>query len=203
VSDLMLLQAMRLKGRLTPEAAGPCAGVSTEEAQAEMAKLVAAGLAKEAGTAVRITPEGREKLTALLDEERPSVDQESLTQAYHEFDDFNTEMKALMTDWQMRDAATPNDHTDADYDAAVVARLAPFDGRFAPVLQQMIAAAPRLAPYPARFANAVAKVGEGDNSYLARPITDSYHTVWFELHEDLIGLLGRTRQAEAEAGRAV
>jgi pyruvate,orthophosphate dikinase len=168
-----------------------------------MAQLVAAGLAKDAGTAVRITPEGRERLGTLLDEERPGIDQESLTRAYHEFDDFNTEMKTLMTDWQMRDAATPNDHTDAGYDAAVIGRLAPFHERFAPVLQQMIAAAARLAPYPGRFANAVEKVGEGDHSYLARPITDSYHTVWFELHEDLIGLLGRTRQAEAEAGRAV
>jgi hypothetical protein len=31
---------------------------------------------------------------------------------------------------------------------------------------------------------------------------DSFHTVWFELHEDLIGLLGRTRAEEAAAGRA-
>jgi pyruvate,orthophosphate dikinase len=31
---------------------------------------------------------------------------------------------------------------------------------------------------------------------------DSYHGIWFELHEDLIGLAGRTRAAEVEAGRA-
>jgi pyruvate,orthophosphate dikinase len=33
-------------------------------------------------------------------------------------------------------------------------------------------------------------------------LLDSYHTVWFELHEDLIRLAGRTREAEATAGRA-
>jgi pyruvate,orthophosphate dikinase len=31
---------------------------------------------------------------------------------------------------------------------------------------------------------------------------DSYHGIWFELHEDLIQLAGRTRAAEVEAGRA-
>jgi pyruvate,orthophosphate dikinase len=31
---------------------------------------------------------------------------------------------------------------------------------------------------------------------------DSYHTIWFELHEELISLMGRTRQGEALAGRA-
>jgi pyruvate,orthophosphate dikinase len=31
---------------------------------------------------------------------------------------------------------------------------------------------------------------------------DSYHGVWFELHEDLIQLSGRTREEESAAGRA-
>jgi hypothetical protein len=203
MSELTLLQAMRLKGRLTAEAAAVCAGGTADEAQSAFNDLVASGFVKEAGPAVRITPEGRERLNALLEEERATVDQEPLTQAYHEFDDFNTEMKTLMTEWQMLDATTPNDHTNAEYDAKVVARLAPFHDRFEPVLDRMIAAAPRLAPYRGRFTNAVTQVGAGDHSFLARPIADSYHTVWFELHEDLIGLLGRTRQEEAEAGRAV
>ena len=62
---------------------------------------------------------------------------------------------------------------------------------------------PRLAPYQARFDHAVEQLRTGDTSYVARPIMDSYHTVWFELHEELIGLLGRDRTAEALAGRAV
>jgi pyruvate,orthophosphate dikinase len=37
---------------------------------------------------------------------------------------------------------------------------------------------------------------------VARPIIDSYHTVWFELHEDLMAINGLTRAAEARAGRA-
>jgi hypothetical protein len=37
---------------------------------------------------------------------------------------------------------------------------------------------------------------------LLKPLIDSYHTVWFELHEELISLAGLSREAEAASGRA-
>ena len=37
---------------------------------------------------------------------------------------------------------------------------------------------------------------------MASPSVDSYHGVWFELHETLILLAGRNRADEAAAGRA-
>jgi pyruvate,orthophosphate dikinase len=35
---------------------------------------------------------------------------------------------------------------------------------------------------------------------LASPLKDSYHTVWFEFHEELIALTGRDRAIEEAAG---
>jgi len=67
---------------------------------------------------------------------------------------------------------------------------------------RFVGLAPRLAPYPERFGSALARVRAGEHTWLARPMIDSYHTVWFELHEDLIGLAGLTRAGEAAAGRA-
>ena len=61
---------------------------------------------------------------------------------------------------------------------------------------------PRLAPYPDRFSAAIEKVKDGDHSWIAKPIADSYHTVWFEFHEELIAALGLSREAEAASGRA-
>ena len=37
---------------------------------------------------------------------------------------------------------------------------------------------------------------------MAAPIKDSYHTLWFEMHEELIELCGRSRASEAAEGRA-
>ena len=42
----------------------------------------------------------------------------------------------------------------------------------------------------------------GNGKFVASPRVDSYHGAWFELHEDLILLAGRTRADEVAAGRA-
>ena len=93
-------------------------------------------------------------------------------------------------------------HT-ADYDAAVLADLTTLHAGFTDLLTRLTGLAPRLAHYPRRFDAALAKIAAGDHSWFARPIADSYHTVWFELHEDLIGVTGRSRADEAAAGRAL
>jgi hypothetical protein len=203
MSELLLLQAVRLKGRLGAEAAATCAGIPVAEARNGLAALVAAGHAKVVGTAVCLTPRGRERLTGLLDEERPGVDRDVLEAVYHEFDDVNGELKSVVTAWQLRGDVTLNDHTDSAYDQTVIERLVALHERFIPLLERITAEVPRLAPYPGRFGDAVAQLRAGDHSFVARPIVDSFHTVWFELHEELIGLLGRTRVEEAAGGRAV
>jgi hypothetical protein len=65
-----------------------------------------------------------------------------------------------------------------------------------------VAVAPRLAHYPQRLSAALARATAGDSRAVAHPLDDSYHQVWFELHEDLLSLLGLAREAEAIAGRA-
>ena len=59
-----------------------------------------------------------------------------------------------------------------------------------------------LALYGIRLGRAAAQALAGDGRYVASPRVDSYHGIWFELHEDLIQLAGRTREDEAAAGRA-
>lgn len=201
MSEIAVLQAVRLKGRPTTTDVAAATGVSEADVSGTLTALVSAGACKEMNGRYMLTPDGRERLNALLAEERSTVDQDALRTTYEEFDAHNSELKRVVTDWQMRDGQ-PNDHSDATYDAGVVAQLAALHQGFAPLVDRMVGAAPRLAPYPERFADAIANVQAGDHSFIARPITDSYHTVWFELHEDLIGLLGLSRQEEAASGRA-
>ena len=61
---------------------------------------------------------------------------------------------------------------------------------------------PRLAAYGRRLDAAAMAAAEGDGMYIASPRVNSYHGVWFELHEDLIRLAGKTREDEVAAGRA-
>jgi pyruvate,orthophosphate dikinase len=120
------------------------------------------------------------------------------------FIDLDQRVKAAVTAWQMRDpdAGVINDHSDAAYDADVLERLAAVHGYAIDWLATQEDGCPRLATYGTRLDLALASARGGDGRYVASPRVDSYHGIWFELHEDLIGLAGRTRAAEVEAGRA-
>ena len=201
--ELSLLQTMRLKGRASLDALVLTLGCDEESAQAWVDQAVGAGLVGDAGKGFRLTPAGRERLAALVAAERQTLDGVMLEKLYEEFDHYNTELKKVITAWQMKGPDTPNDHTDADYDGGIVADLADLHRRFVPWLERLATVAPRLSRYNTRFDTAISAVHCGDHSFIAKPIADSYHTVWFELHEELLGVLGRDRGSEAAAGRAV
>ena len=113
-------------------------------------------------------------------------------------------MKDTVTAWQLRevDAQVVNDHTDADYDRAVLDRLAGLHADTTTWLGPIEAGCPRLADYSVRLGRALEAALAGDQRYVASPRVDSYHATWFELHEDLIRLAGRSRADEVAAGRA-
>ena len=69
-------------------------------------------------------------------------------------------------------------------------------------LAPLVNGLPRLARYGERLGAAAEAVAAGNGKYVASPRVDSYHGAWFELHEDLIRLAGRTRESETAAGRA-
>jgi hypothetical protein len=200
--EIRILQAARLKGRPTESVLAAAAGLPADAVGAVVGSLIAAGLLDRAGARLKLTAVGRSRLTELLARERSGIDQELLREYYHDFDELNATFKRLVTDWQLVDTIRPNDHADAAYDAAVIQRLGEVDDRLAPLLERLVQIAPRLQPYSNRFATALSKINIGDHSWFARPLIDSYHTVWFELHEELIGLAGLSRAVEAAAGRA-
>jgi DNA-binding MarR family transcriptional regulator len=199
---LRLLQALRLKGRLPAADLAGATGLDEHTVEKIAADLSADGLTEEARGRLKLTAAGREQLEDALAVERRNVNQHALATLYEEFDEYNAALKTLMTRWQLKSDETPNDHTDAAYDNAIVEDLGHLDERFQPLLSRMVATVPRLGHYPSRLGAALARVEGGDHSWFAKPLADSYHTVWFELHEDLIGLAGLSREAEAAAGRA-
>jgi hypothetical protein len=139
----------------------------------------------------------------LLFEERKGVDAAAMAIVYDDFRTVNAAFKTLVTDWQVKGPeGKPNAHDDAEYDAAVLARLDDVHARVVPVLEAAATQLPRLNAYSAKLAVALEKVNGGDIAWLTRPLIDSYHTVWFELHEELIGAVGLSREEAARSGDA-
>jgi hypothetical protein len=101
----------------------------------------------------------------------------------------------LCGDWQLRNSEV-NDHADADYDAAVIARLVDLDGRAQPILMSMTSVLDRLALYGPRLASSIARLQSGEFNMFTGVMCGSYHDAWMELHEDLILTQGIDRSAE-------
>lgn len=123
-------------------------------------------------------------------------DNTDFTGAYDRFEVVNREVKQLVTDWQTMTVAgeqVPNDHSDADYDAKCVDRLGELHERAQPIVSAFAAVVSRFGAYGERLEGALDRLEAGEQSFFSGAKVDSYHTVWFELHEDLLRLLGRTR----------
>jgi hypothetical protein len=203
VTELAVLQAVRLKGRITPADLAATVDEDLGGITSTAERLTTSGLLVE-GTTLRISPSGRARLDTLLAEEREGVDAAAMAAAYHDFHAVNADFKTLVTDWQLKGGpdGKPNPHDDAEYDAAVLGRLDGVHARVMPIIEAAAAELPRLNAYSAKLLVALRKVKAGDTAWLTRPLVDSYHTVWFELHEELIGALGLSREEAARSGDA-
>jgi hypothetical protein len=191
LTELAVLQAVRLKGRVSRDDLSATLG---EDRFDVIDRLVGSGLLLD-GPTLRLSPEGRVRLEGLLADERSRIDTAAVLAAYGEFRSVNAGFKALVTDWQLRNGR-PNTHEDAGYDAAVLARLDDVHQRVAPVIAAVAIQLPRLSRYTVKLQTALDNIHAGQTMWLARPLIDSYHTVWFELHEELILAAGRTRETD-------
>jgi pyruvate, orthophosphate dikinase len=187
-----LLQVLCLKGRATHEALG--AAVEADPTAA-IAELEAAGLVESTKLGYRATDLGRTRADELYAYEREQAGR-VIDDVYDSFVPINDDIKQIVTDWQMRQIGgelTVNDHSDSRHDERVIARLRRTDAKVSTALAPLLDAVARFDLYPRRLRRALTLIGEGDHSMLAAPLKDSYHTVWFELHEELIILSGRSR----------
>ena len=167
--------------------------------------MVADGLVEPGAGAFRLTAAGKAAAADHFAADREAFGTERASEMLDGFIELDRRMKETVTAWQLRDVAgepVPNDHQDAAYDADVLARLAGLHADARAWLGPVADAIDRYRMYRRRLDRAAERAAGGDGRYLASPRVDSYHGVWFELHEDLIQLSGRTRAEEVAAGRA-
>ncbi|MBM3694378.1 MAG: pyruvate, phosphate dikinase [Actinobacteria bacterium] len=198
-------RALTVKGIADPAGVATILRAPEAAVASALEQAAAAGVVKSAGGMFSLTPEGREKGAALVAADTTQWGNADAEAALEAFVPFDRKMKAVVTAWQMREVdgqQVINDHTDAAYDAGVLAEVAELHAGAGPWLAGLAGSLPWLGGYAARLDEAALRVAEGDSRYIASPRVDSYHSIWFELHEDLILLAGRTREEEVAAGRA-
>jgi len=180
-----LLHDLRLRGFR------PAKGTPAEE------ELTAAGLVLVRGVNLALAPAGRQAHAAWA-RLTPDSEEEVLAKTtYERFLVFNVEFLRICTDWQLKPGNQPNDHSDAAYDFKILERLDRLDERAGALVEAIGKAVSRFADYRGRLTEALDKISD-DRAWLASPRCDSYHTVWMQLHEDLLSAVGVNRADEAQ-----
>lgn len=180
-----LLHELRLRGFIPARA-------TTQESE-----LAEAGLAVTRGQNLALTSAGRRAHARCARLPAGSPEDAAAQEAYQAFLPLNTQLLRICTDWQLRPDGSPNDHSDSAYDFKVLERLDRLDERIATLVNKLAEAVPRFADYPGRLTAALDRIVD-DRQWLASPRCDSYHTVWMQLHEDLLTAVGASREDEPE-----
>jgi hypothetical protein len=173
-------------------------GMARGEASATQQALAEAGLLLIKGPIMMPTPAGTEVVAGLLRLPEDAPERERITATLHRFLPINRQLRDLCTAWQMRPDGSVNDHSDEGYDAQIRDRLDDIDDAIGPVLKRFTEDIPRMSGYRQRLTDAMEKFDDGDDSWLASPLIDSYHTVWMHVHQELLLTIGMSRKEDEE-----
>ncbi len=199
---LLVLHAVRVKGMADTAAVARRFGLDRAEAEELLLDFEAYGWVQRSEFAGvggwSLTERGRTENERLLAEELSETGARTVvTESHTSFVQLNERFLGTITKWQIRpEPGSPmasNDHTDHRWDDRVLESLTSLSRRLRPVADSLSSALPRFEGYPDRFAAALARAERGERRYVDEPGVDSCHTVWFELHEDLIATLNLTR----------
>ncbi|MGD0188314.1 MAG: hypothetical protein ABSC25_24135 [Roseiarcus sp.] len=194
----MVMHGLAVKKHATPEAVAGIVGLEVEDVRKILAKLQEGKRVVESQGKYLLTPPARMALDSeysrLYGDLRVNAQFKS---GYEGFERLNGVLKQLITDWQtiaVGGERVPNDHGNKDYDAKIIDRLGSLHERAEVVLSQLASALPRFVIYREKLHAALEKAEDGAIAWVSDAKIESYHTLWFELHEDLLRLMGRERE---------
>ena len=200
-----MLHTLRCIGVAGKERVAEASGLETGETGRHLRDLSERGLVTlDAGPfgGWGVTESGRITDEELARSELDSVDsRDHVLRSYESFLGLNPALLDTCGDWQMRKfGSTPtlNDHTDPDYDAKVLSRLIRIDASAQRICTHLASRLTRFGLYGTRLTTALARALGGNIAYVTDRL-DSYHSVWFQLHEDLLVTLGISREDERSA----
>lgn len=192
-TDLTLtaLHVLKIKGRASVDEVAASIGADSDMAAELLNGFAAEELVVERTGGRRpgwmLSPTGRARHEELLSEGVDENAKTELAEAYEGFLSLNATVKEISSRWQAV--------TDDAGRFELIEEIHEIHEDAVDSLNSAGEVSPRFARYGDRLTSALDQVEE-DPRFMVSPAVDSYHTVWFEAHEDFLLTLGRTREQE-------
>jgi hypothetical protein len=185
-SEIRLLHYLAMEGLAEDETIVDDIEEPADTVQAALDELEADGAVENDGFWY-LTDEGERRLNRRLRERFSSAELDDLESAYEDFETFDTEFKTLANEWQGTEAAAKRDEL-IDELVAFHEQVGDFFADREPAVGEVY------QPYLDELEAATDKLTDGEENYFTGTEVDSYHTVWFRLHDDLLRTLGKDRE---------
>lgn len=184
-----ILHTLRIKGLASSAALAAALGVSEIKIDAALRDGEQRDIfSRRSGRTSRwrLTATGHQHWGEIHSKDLAGVDVSYLARRYDaDFLRVNSKFKHLCTQWQL----------ESDWDetlAGLIQIHATVDDHVTEFASQVS----RFARYRTRLGNALRRFAAGDTSALLQPLSESYHDIWMEMHEDLLVLLDRQREPD-------
>jgi hypothetical protein len=174
-----LLITMRCIGAASPGRLALAMDAPETDVESELIDLGIAGLTRHVSgpfPAWLLTDTGKTEAMAVAHVDLP--DRTVVEGALDGFLELNPRLLQLCTDWQLR--------TPGANDVRLITGFQTLLTELGPILNRLVAVLPRFARYRQRFDAALRATHLADE-------LESVHTIWFQLHEDLLVTLGINR----------
>jgi hypothetical protein len=202
-SDTLVLHALRLQGFAETDEVARATALDADEVAKHLDSFETEGWVRHRAGKVSgwtLTGDGRGEGEARLAAELDAAGvRNDVERAYRIFLDHNADLLQVCTDWQMREVggrSVLNDHADPAYDQQVIDGLQGIDAAIQPACAGLAEVLERFDGYGRRLGHALDRVRAGEHDWFTKPTIDSYHTIWFELHENFLATLGIERGSE-------
>lgn len=189
---------LAIKRHASAAAVAALMGVPEPRARTILSASAVSGRAVEVDDGYALTPLARVALEARYSLHFQGLrDNADFMNAYHAFENLNRQLKLVVTEWQTVQVGgrqVPNDHSDKAHDAAIIERLGKVHDQAEVILGRLARHVPRLRTYLTNLQSALEAAEDGAVEWVSDVRRNSYHTVWFEFHEDILRITGRVRE---------
>lgn len=199
-TELTVLHTLRCVGTVSLDRLAHTIGAPADDVESVLIDLAVQGFTTRTRGQIacwHLTDRGHAEDARRIAEELATAGvQPSIEAVFEQFLVLNPQVLDICTDWQLRPVGRTrvlNDHEDHRYDDQVLRRLHRVNREARPLCVQLGRSLPRFARYGARLDAAWDRVTAGEIAAVADDL-ESFHTVWFQLHEDLLTTLSRERE---------
>ncbi len=183
-TELAVLHALAMAGIASTETVAATVEDSADSVAATLEALAREGVVEGVDDRWYVTDAGDDWLTELCRERFDADDRATLAARHEDFEALDRRVKALASEWQetrdpdlVADLRTVHAELETLLDGLPEAVTAVYD------------------PYRRDLAAALDALEEGQEAYFTGTDVDSYHEVWFRLHDDILRTLGAGRHA--------